>query len=414
MPRSPFRPALRPVESILVPDAQHGRVLVLRDTEGITEGNVCVPPGLIPIVARFTGEKTCEQIAAEVSRELGQKVDVETVSRAAKVLEDALFLEGPSYRAARDEVVRAFSTSPTRAASHAGGAYLSDPTELRAYLDTKCLATAGANGGAPRDKKMVALVSPHIDPWRGAVGYGHAYATLARDLSPDADTFVVFGTSHAPMREPFALCRKAFDTPLGAMEADEDAIDAIARATAFDVYADELNHKREHSIEFQIVFLKHVLGKRRARIIPILAGLGESQATRTDPTRDARATRFLDAVRGVVEGLGPRAVLVAGADMAHVGPRFGDPRPFDEAARARLAGTDRESLAHAAEGDAPGFWSHVARDLETRRVCGLGPIYSLLQAMPQGAQGELLHYEQTVDADDGSIVSHAALGFYAA
>jgi hypothetical protein len=64
------------------------------------------------------------------------------------------------------------------------------------------------------------------------------------------------------------------------------------------------------------------------------------------------------------------------------------------------------------EGDTPGFWAHVASDLATRRVCGLGPIYALLRALPEGARGELHHYEQTVDADDGSIVSHAALGFY--
>jgi hypothetical protein len=215
------------------------------------------------------------------------------------------------------------------------------------------------------------------------------------------------------MKEPFALCRKAFDTPLGAIDADGDSIDAIARAMPFDVYADELNHKREHSIEFQVLFLKHVLGKRPARIVPILAGLGELQATRKDPARDARATRFLDSVGRVIEGLGERAVVVAGADMAHVGPRFGDARPLDERAQDRLAETDRQSLMHATEGDAPGFWAHVARDLETRRVCGLAPIYSLLRAMPRAACGELLHYEQTVDADDGSIVSHAALGFYA-
>jgi hypothetical protein len=400
------------VESIVVPDPQHGRVLVLRDTEGITEGTVCVPPALIPIVARFTGEHTCAQIAAEVSRELGREIDVQTVSSAARVLEEALFLDGPSYRAAREEVMRSFATSTTRAASHAGGAYLSDPAELRAYLDTQCLAKGDATPER-RDARMIALVSPHIDPWRGAVGYGHAYAALARDLSADVDTFVVFGTSHAPMKQPFALCRKAFETPLGPMLADEDAIDAIARAVTFDAYADQLNHKREHSIEFQIVFLKHVLGDRPARIIPILAGLGELQATRADPTRDARAMRFLDAVRRVVEELGGRAILIAGADMAHVGPRFGDPRPLDEGARERLAGTDRESLAHAAGGDAPAFWAHVARDLETRRVCGLAPIYSLLRAMPCPARGEVLHYEQTVDANDGSIVSHAALGFYA-
>jgi hypothetical protein len=412
MTRSLLRPALRPVETILVPDPQHGRVLVLRDTEGITEGTVSIPPALIPVVARFTGEKTCEQIAVDASRELGMEVEVETVSRAAKVLEDALFLEGPSYRAAREEVVRKFAASKARAASHAGGAYLADPAELRAYLDTKCLAKGEPAEGS-RDQRMVALVSPHIDPWRGAVGYGHAYAALARDLPEGADTFIVFGTSHAPMREPFALCRKAFETPLGAMEADEDAIDTIAQAAGFDVYADLLNHKREHSIEFQVLFLKHVLGKRPARIVPILAGLGDPQARRADPARDARSMRFLDAVRGVIEGLGGRAVVVAGADMAHVGPRFGDRSPYDARARGRLAETDRESLARAALGDAPGFWAHVAEDLDTRRVCGLAPIYSLLHAMPRAARGELLHYEQTIDADDGSIVSHAALGFYA-
>jgi hypothetical protein len=410
-----LRPALRPVETVLVPNARYGRVLLLRDTEGIAEGTVSIPPALVPVVARFTGERTCEEIAVEVSREIGVPVDIGTVSRAADVLEDALFLDGPAYRTAREAVVRRFATSKTRAASHAGGAYLSEPTELRAYLDTECLAKGRGGDGpvAPRDKRIVALVSPHIDPWRGAVGYGHAYATLARDLSPAADTFIVFGTSHAPMREPFALCRKGFETPLGTMDPDEDAIDAIAQASGFDAYADEINHKREHSIEFQVLFLRHVLGARPARIVPILAGLGEPQASKGDPTRDARALRFLEAVQKVIHGHGERAILVAGADMAHVGPRFGDPRPLDAPARDRLADTDRQSLAHAAEGDALGFWTHVARDLDTRRVCGLAPIYSLVQVMPRAARGELLHYEQTVDADDGSIVSHAALGFYA-
>jgi hypothetical protein len=54
----------------------------------------------------------------------------------------------------------------------------------------------------------------------------------------------------------------------------------------------------------------------------------------------------------------------------------------------------------------------VVRDLDTRRVCGLAPIYALLRTMPRATGGEVLHYEQTVDAEDGSIVSHAAMGFY--
>jgi AmmeMemoRadiSam system protein B len=413
MSKSSLRPALRAVETIVVSDPRQGRVLLLRDTEGVAEGNVSIPLPLVPVVARFTGQKTCAQIAKELSAELGSLVDVEVVESAATALEEALYLEGPAYRAAREKIVSAFRASPTRAASHAGGAYFAEATKLREYVDSKCLAKGKAPENDASGARIVGLVSPHIDPWRGAEGYGHAYASLKDRIAPEADTFIVFGTSHAPMREPFALCRKAFDTPFGPMPCDEDTVDRLAKACTFDAYADEFNHKREHSIEFQVVFLKHLLGDRPARIVPVLAGLGEHQARKREPTKDATTARFFDAVREVVHELGRRVVVVAGADMAHVGPRFGDPKAYDEKSRARLAKADRESLERATEADAASFWSDVARDLDTRRVCGLGPIYSLLKTLPDKTRGRLLHYEQNIDDEDGSIVSHAALGFYA-
>jgi hypothetical protein len=246
------------------------------------------------------------------------------------------------------------------------------------------------------------------------VGYGHAYGALAAALPDEADTFVLFGTSHAPMREPFALCRKAFATPLGDAEADLEAIDELAAcADGFDPYADQFNHKREHSIEFQAVFLKHARGDRPLRIVPVLAGLGTQQATGEDPERDARVTRFLDGVRALVERRPGKVVVVAGADLAHVGPRFGDPEPYDAARRTALETNDRGSLERATALDAPGFWADVAKDLDERRVCGLAPIWSLLRSLGAGVRGRVLHYEQTIDEGDGSIVSHAAVGFYA-
>lgn len=407
------RPALRPVESIVVPDREHGRVLVLRDTQGVTDANAVIPPVLVPIVARMGGRLTCAQIAREASREIGSEVPVEVVVRLASELERGLFLEGPTYRAARQRVEREFAESPVRAATHAGGAYHGDRAKLRKYIEEACLAKANGPSRA-KNGTMVGLVAPHIDPWRGAVGYGHAYTSLASALPAEVDTFVLFGTSHAPMREPFALCRKAFETPLGDAEADLEAVDALAaNAEGFDPYADQFNHKREHSIEFQVVFLKHVLQGRPFRIVPVLAGLGAQQASGEDPARDASVRKFVDGVRALVEKRAGRVVVVAGADLAHVGPRFGDEHPYDEAARAKLESTDRASLEHASASDAPGFWADVAKDLDVRRVCGLAPIWSLLRAIPGGTRGRVLHYEQTVDADDGSIVSHAALGFYA-
>lgn len=407
------RPVLRSVETIAVPDPEHGRVIVLRDTQGVSEAHAVLPPPLLPIVGRFTGRLTCAQIADEASAQLGTEVPVEVVVKLAEQLDRGLFLEGATFEAARVEVVRRFAESAVRAATHAGGAYHGDRTKLRGYIEEACLARAGAPAAAGPGS-MVALVAPHIDPWRGALGYGHAYRALAASLPEEADTFVLLGTSHAPMREPFALCRKDFDTPLGAARADVEAIDRLAEhADGFDPYADQFNHKREHSIEFQVVFLRHLLGQRPFRIVPILAGLGAHQMSGEDPARDARVERFVTGVRDLVESRPGRVVVVAGADLAHVGPRFGDDKPYDEGERATLEQTDRDSLERAARVDAPAFWAHVAGDLDERRVCGLAPIWSLLRALPGGATGRLLHYEQTIDGEDGSIVSHAALGFYA-
>jgi hypothetical protein len=410
------RPALRPVESIVVPDREHGKVLVLRDTQGVTDASAVIPPVLIPVISRFTGRRTCEEIAREASEDLGAEVPVEVVVHLASQLEQGLFLQGQAFHAARARVEREFAEAAVRPATHAGGAYHGEAGKLRRYIEQSCLAKASGNGGggaAAAPGKMVALVAPHIDPWRGAVGYGHAYGALAAALPEQADTFVLFGTSHAPMGAPFALCRKAFATPLGNVDADGESIDALAeRAEGFDPYADQFNHKREHSLEFQVVFLRHALGGRPFRIVPVLAGLGAQQVSGEDPARDARVTRFLDGVRALVEARPGRVVVVAGADLAHVGPRFGDERPWDAAQREALEAADRTSLEHAAALDRSGFWTHVAGDLDERRVCGLAPIWSLLHSVGGGARGRVLHYEQTVDADDGSIVSHAAVGFY--
>lgn len=416
---------------------------MLRDTQGVTSSHAVLPMEVVPIVARFTGAMTCEEIARHASKELGETVPVDLVVKLASELEDALFVDGAPYRRERARIEREFADAAVRKASHAGGAYHGDPIQLAEYIEAECLGAAEAAPGAKRrgrsngeptsktnDKtdgdassgsngnteraggQLVGLVAPHIDPWRGARCYGAAYSALAAALPRDADTFILFGTSHAPMREPFALCRKAFATPLGPLEADLEAIDAIADACEFDPYADQFNHKREHSLEFQAVFLRHILGtrKRPPRIIPILAGLGDQQSTGDSPSRSKAITRFFDAIRKIVDER--RAVVIAGADLAHVGPRFGDPRPFDEEQRSSLDATDRDSLAHAERLDAESFWKHVAADLETRRVCGLAPIYSLLRAIDSGARGEVRHYEQTVDPEEGSIVSHAAVGFY--
>ncbi len=406
-------PRLRPVETNFVQDGARGRVLTLRDTERIAPGSVAVPAELAAVVACLDGARTVAEVAAEASRVSGRIVGASLVEQLVGELDEASMLDTPRFRARRGEVVRAFAAASVRPAAHAGGAYHRDARELGRYIEDECLARAPDRGARAA---MVGLCAPHMDLWRAAVGYGHAYRALREGLDPRVDTFVLLGTSHAPMRRPFAVCAKAFDTPLGALEPDRDAIAELTRAARFDVHADEYLHKGEHSLEFQAVFLRHVLGDREraaaARIVPVLCGLGAAQAARKDPALDPEAESFVAALAARVERRAGRVLVVAGADLAHVGPRFGDRRPLDERGRETLRTRDRETIDLAVGRDAPGFFRQVASDLGSRRVCGLGPIYTMLRVLPQGS-GEPLHYDQCIDPDEGSIVSHAALAYYA-
>jgi len=401
------RPILRPVETIVVDDPREGKVLVLRDSQGISPNPSVIPIGLLPIVGAFTGAYTCRQIARAVSRSLGTEVPTSLVVQLANELEDALYLDGPKYRQARAQREAEFKSLPTRAAAFAGLSYDADPSKLRAYIDETCLADIKPRS---RSGKLAALITPHIDPWRGARGYGHAYSALRSSLADNIDTFLLLGTSHAPMRSPFALSRKPFETPLGTIPTDLAGLDTIASACSFDPYRDEFNHMREHSLEFQAVMLRHVLGDRPIRIIPILAGLGEQQIHGKDPGRDASLVRFFDAIKRIVDR--GNVLIVAAADLSHVGPRFGDELAYDTKQREHLEKLDRGSLAYALTQDTVTFWRDVVEDRGTRRICGLAPIYSLLRSLPWAADGALFNYEQCIDANEGSIVSHAAAGYF--
>ena len=403
------RPKLRSLELVTVPDPIHGKVLMLRDGEGIAPSALTMPAVLAAVVARFNGTRTTDQIAAEATAVSRSRVDAAFVESLAEELDEAYMLDSPRFRARRTQILGEFALSPTRFASHAGGAYHGEPTALARYIEEQCLAQAPGRGSRGR---MIGLCSPHMDLWRCAAGYGHAYRACAEALPTEVDTFILLGTCHAPMRSPFTICNKTFETPLGSLEPDESALRQLASASRFDVEEEQYLHKSEHSLQFQAVFLRHLLGERPARIVPVLCGLGEAQARGRDPARDGAAESFVAALCALVEQRQDRVLLVAGADLAHIGPRFGDPHPLDGPQRKSLEARDKTSIDRALARDAAGFFEHVVEDLDTRRVCGVGPIYTLLRALPGNTRGEELHYAQCVDPKEGSIVSHVSMGFY--
>src|SRR5262249_22405724 len=191
-----------------------------------------------------------------------------------------------------------FRKSPVRLAVHAGGAYAGEAGALAAQIDGFFTHPEGpgapqgvATAGTP--SPLRGLIAPHIDFHRGGSVYAWAYRALLERSA--AALFIILGTCHAGMPDPFAVTLKPYDTPLGAVPTDRAFCEALGRRYGADLLASESAHRSEHSIEFQAVMLRHVLGRREVSIVPVLASyLHEAVWTRSDPERDPPGWRVLD------------------------------------------------------------------------------------------------------------------------
>ncbi len=267
--------------------------------------------------------------------------------------------------------------------------------------------------GTERSAAFRGILSPHIDFQRGGPVYTWSYKELVEQT--EADTFVILGVAHQYCRRRFVLTRKDFETPLGLVPTDRDYVDQIAARVGRDLFEDELTHRTEHSIEFQVVFLQYVLGEVRPfSIVPILVGsFQDFVESGADPSSDPEISGFIDALREVETTSGRKVAYIGGIDLCHVGPEFGDPAAVAPEFQDQVRRFDDSMLARAATCDPEG-WFRTAANVGNRwRVCGLAATYTMLRAIGP-AQGRLLKYHQAIDERRTCCVSFASMAFHSA
>lgn len=391
------RPRARRLE--MNPTELEGETLfVVRDPLELRPDPLALPALVVFLMQFMDGTRTPAEICTRFALETGRTLDPAQVERLVADLDQALLLEGPRFEAALEEMLAAFRDAPVRAPALAGRAYPAEPAALREHLDD-LLGTPPSSGGAP----PLGLVAPHIDLERGRDGYRAAYGRLAG--AEPGRLFVLLGTSHAGAARMLVPTAKDFATPLGLARTDKGFLEELALGA--DPFQEEFLHRGEHSLEFQVLLLQALRPEVETRIVPLLTGplpVGPGGTPAGNPELEALVAS-LKAALAAREG---RVTLVAGADLAHVGPRFGDPQPLEERDLEALDAADRKSLALAAAGDAEGFFRDVAEQGDPRRICGLAPIYLLLRAL-EPCTGQLLHYGQAAAPDASQCVSFAAL-----
>jgi AmmeMemoRadiSam system protein B len=381
--------------------------VLLRDPFRYAEDVVIVPPPLVPFLRFFDGGHDEGDLAVALHRATGELGAGAYARGFAESLQKSGFLEDEELDRRRAARHRAFAQAPRREASHAGTAYPEDRAELAAMLE-ECLRSPGPGETAP-PQGVFALAAPHVSLDGGARCYASAYHALPGDAAER--TVVVLGTSHYGTPGRFGLTCKPYHTALGETTVDVTLVEGLAAQGGDAAVVEDYCHAVEHAIEFQVLFLQHLLGPA-VRVVPILCGpFADATTGPGRPEDDDGVARFLAALADLAASWGPRLLWVMGVDLAHVGRRYGD----HEGARAgqgRLRDVeerDRRRLTAVVSGDVDGFWHQIQEGGDDLRWCGASALYTFLRAT--GAPpGRLLRYEQW-NIDPESVVSFGALAF---
>lgn len=236
------------------------------------------------------------------------------------------------------------------------------------------LAQAGHDPSTVPGKSPKAIIVPHAGYIYSGSTAARAYVRLAA-AGGQIQRVVLLGPVHrVPVRGLALPGVDAFDTPLGRIEIDPEAVAAIRHLPQ--VVTSPAAHAQEHSIEVQLPFLQSVLVN--FKLLPL--AVGDASA--------AEVAQVLDAVWGSDETL-----LVISSDLSH----------FLSYRSAQLV-----------DGETVRQILHLSPTLSHEQACGGTPINGLLLAAREHQlQAELLGMCNSGDTagDKNRVVGYAAFAF---
>jgi MEMO1 family protein len=252
--------------------------------------------------------------------------------------------------------------------------------DVDAYLNAASDGPAGT---------LQAIIAPHAGLMFSGPIAAYAYKAAAHD---DFDVAVLVGPSHFVAFEGVALWPAgAFDSPLGLARIDEAGASALAESPVVEALPSA--HRREHSLEMQLPFLRRV--HPELPIVPALIGFQHRR------TIDALADAIMRAFAG------RRALLIASTDLSHY---------FDAKTAQTLDGRVQE---HVAAFDADGLLDLFEQypDHERGRyvACGGGAAIAVMKAARGlgATHGRVLKYGHSgeVSGDYDGVVGYLAAAF---
>lgn len=379
-------PRLRAIEITPLEEQSHEAMYLLSDRTRVAPHSLAVSAAGCFVLMFLDGRSTIRDVQAACVKRHGVSLPTEHIVSLIEALDQALLLDTPRFEAAQHARRAAYRAAQVRDNRARWPLAPQLREELRLVLDSD-----RGPGALPAP---LGLIAPHLDYARGLPCYAEAYAALPDP--PPYERYVILGTNHFGESGSLVATRKHFLTPLGLCQTDAAFLEALERRLGSDLCADELDHDQEHSIELQV----HLLQERVSgdfSIVPVLVPDPSAPGSDGSPCAAwAQLDAFAEALREKLAADGRPTLIIASADLSHVGQRFGDEPPTTPEFLARIASHDRGLLELLTARREREFVRRVADGQNFSRICSVGCVYAALRALP-GARCDLLRYHQAVD-----------------
>lgn len=426
------KPRLRKVEGF--PVQQEDKVLLgLRDPHQISREMVFLIPQAQHILPHLDGAKTLDDIAQAVGHGLTGKMLEPMIAQ----LDQACLLFGPRFDKTMREMRSEFDASenlPAGASAdmadaivmQSAGKEVSEqerteqgPAKLAEMLDKWLAEVAKAIKPPVLEDLPRAIVTPHLDYFRGWINYAAMYSAL-RGL-PRPDRVVVLGTNHFGYASGVCGCDKGVETPFGVCAFDEDFAALVNKHLGADNAAKLIEHRydheREHSIELQLPWIQHIFGRDESGAYPrVYAALVH------DPTRNAGASYdgkgldldpFVEALGAALREAPGRTLVISSADLSHVGPMFGDQVNLTEDSEEtkqflqNVQETDRRLTTLLRTGKVDEMVAALAWEQNATRWCSAGNLAAMMRST--GAEEvKIVNWVGARDSQGAGMVSSIA------
>ena len=381
------------------------QMITFVDPMQLSEKSPAIGRDAVFILQMLDGNHDMRDIQMEmVRRSGGSLVSIETIESFIEQLDQAFLLESERFIEKKRAFVEEFEGNPKRRPWHADKSYEADPERLRACIEETEADLPGLDPDSC-SSAVAGILAPHIDITVARTEYVDVYRRLK---GRHYDLVVILGINHQGMDGLYCVSDKTFITPFGEMASETDFVRELKRRVVHGTIASsDFDHKTEHSIEFQTIFLKYYLEGETA-IVPVLCNsVHEFVLGKKGIFEDERYTSMVKALQELISECSGDVLIVAGVDFSHIGPKFGHSMPAGNLL-ASAQSNDETIISYLKDSDPERIFAHCLETRDQYNVCGL-PSLLVFSALMNGCRAELLAHKAYDEKATRSAVTYASM-----